>query len=100
MSQKFSVYNFEWSEDISQFNEGIIKSSHEESDEGYFLEVHLEFLEKLHELNNDLPFSPKRMKIQKFETLVTNLHNKTEYVIYIKNLTQALNHELLLKNFD
>ena len=33
-----------------------------------------------------------RMKIEKFEKLVTNLHDKTEYVIHIRNLKQALNH--------
>ena len=37
------------------------------------------------------------MKIVKVEKLVTNLHDKTEYVIYIRNLKQALNHELVLK---
>ena len=37
------------------------------------------------------------MKIEKVEKLVTNLHDKTEYVIHIRNLKQALNHELLLK---
>ena len=31
------------------------------------------------------------------EKLVTNLHDKTEYVIHIRNLKQALNHELILK---
>ena len=38
------------------------------------------------------------MKIEKFEKVVTDLHNKTEYVIHIKNLKQALNHGLVLKN--
>ena len=28
---------------------------------------------------------------------VTNLHDKSEYVIHIKNLKQALNHGLILK---
>ena len=37
------------------------------------------------------------MKIEKVETLVTNLHDKTEYVIHIKNSKQALNHRLVLK---
>ena len=39
------------------------------------------------------------MKIGQVEKLVTNLHDKTEYVIHIKNLKQALNHGLLLKKF-
>ena len=38
------------------------------------------------------------MKIEKHETLVVNLHGKTEtYVIHIKNLKQALNHGLIFK---
>ena len=37
------------------------------------------------------------MKIEKVEKLVTNLHDKTEYVIHIRNLKQALNHGLILK---
>ena len=37
------------------------------------------------------------MKIKKFEKLVANLHYKTEYVIHIRNLKQALNQRLVLK---
>ena len=43
----------------------------------------------MHELHNDLPFLPKRMKIEKCGKLVANLHDKTEYVIHITNLKQA-----------
>ena len=35
------------------------------------------------------------MKIKKVEKLVANLHDKTEYLIHIKNLKQTLNHELV-----
>ena len=38
------------------------------------------------------------MKIEKVEQLVANLHYKTEYIIHIRNLKEALNHELVLKN--
>ena len=37
------------------------------------------------------------MKFEKFEKLVTNLHDKSEYFIHIRNLKQALNHGLILK---
>ena len=37
------------------------------------------------------------MKIEEVEKLVTNLYDKTEYVIHIGNLKQALNHWLILK---
>ena len=53
------------------------------------------YLEKLHELPNDLLFLPERMKTEKVEKLVANLHDKTEYVIHTRNLKQALNHGLV-----
>ena len=37
------------------------------------------------------------MKIEKFERLVTYLHDKTEFALEI--LKQALNHGLILKQF-
>ena len=37
------------------------------------------------------------MQFKKVKKLVTNLHDKTEYVIHIRNLKQALNHGLILK---
>ena len=55
-------------------------------------------LKKLQEVHNDLVFSPERTKIEKVEKLVANLHNKTKYVMHIKNLKKALNHRLVLKN--
>ena len=97
MSQKLLVNNFERITDTSQFNEDFIKNYNEESDEGYLLEVDVQYLEKLHELHNDLPFLSKRMKIVKVEKLVANLHDKTEYIIHIMNLKQRVNHGLVLK---
>ena len=35
------------------------------------------------------------MEIEKFKKLVANLHNKTEYVIHIRNLKHTLNHRLV-----
>ena len=75
MSQKLPVSNFEWIKDTSQFNENFIKNYNEQSEEGYFLEVHVQCLEKLHELHNDLPFLPERMKIEKNKELVANLND-------------------------
>ena len=47
------------------------------SDEEYFVEADVQYLEKLHNFN-DLSFLPERMKIEKVENLVANLHDKTE----------------------
>ena len=96
MSQKLSVNNFEWTKDTSQFNEDLIKNYNEESNEGYFLEVHVQYLEQLDELHSDLPFLPEKMKIEKVEKLVANLHNN-EYVIHINIFKKALNYGLVLK---
>ena len=38
------------------------------------------------------------MKIGKVEKLVANLHDKTEYVIQIRNLKEALSRGLVLQN--
>ena len=97
MSQKLPVNNFEWIEDTSQFNEDFIKNCNEESDEGYFLEVDVQYPGKLQELHNYLPFLLERMKLEKVKKLVTNLHDKTRHVIHVKNLKQALNQRLVLK---
>ena len=78
MSQKLPVNNFEWIKDTSQFNEDFIKNCNEGSHEGYLFEVDVQYLEKLHERHNDLPFLLERMKIEKVEKLVANLHDKTE----------------------
>ena len=72
MLQKLPVNNFEQIEDTSKFNENFIKNYDEECDEGYFLGVNIQYPEKLHELHNDLPFLPERMKIENIEKLVAN----------------------------
>ena len=76
MSQKVPVNNFEWIKDTSQFNEDFIKNYNEESDERYFVKVDVQYIEKLHELHNDLPVLLERMKIEKVENLVANLYDK------------------------
>ena len=96
MPQKLPVNNFEWTKDTSQFNEDLIKNYNEESNEGYFLEVHVQYLEQLDELHSDLPFLPEKMKIEKVEKLVANLHDN-EYVIHINIFKKALNYGLVLK---
>ena len=55
--------SLQWITDTSQFNEDFIKNYNKESDERYFLEVDVEYLEKLHEVHNNLPFLTERTKI-------------------------------------
>ena len=54
---------------------------------------------KTDELHNDLPFLPEKKKLKKNEKLLANLHDKTEYVMHIRDLKQALHHGLVLKKF-
>ena len=97
MYQKLPVNNFEWIKDIFQFNEDFIKNYNEESDKGYFVQVGVHYLEKSPKLHNDLSFLLERMKIENAKKLAANLHDKTEYVIHIKNLHRTLNHRFVLK---
>ena len=83
MSQKLPVNNFEWIEDTFQFNEDFIKNIMKKVMNDIF--------------SNDLTLLTERMKLERVKKLVTNLHDKTEYVIHITNLKQALNHGLILK---
>ena len=94
MLQKCPASNFERIKDNSQLNEDFIKNYNGESNEGYFLVVGVQYLEKLHELHNDFQFLRERMKIEKVQKVVANLHENTEYVIHIRILKQALNHGL------
>ena len=64
MLQKLPVNNFKCIEDTSQFNKYFIKNYNEKSDKGYFLQVDIQYPQKLHEIYNDLPFLPERMKTE------------------------------------
>ena len=77
--------------------EDFIKNYNEECDEEYFLEVDVQYLEKLHELHHDLSFPSERIKIEKVKKLVANLRDKTEYITYMKNLKNTLNQRVVFK---
>ena len=65
MSQTLPVNNFKLVEDTSKINEELIKDYNENNKKGYILEVDVKYPKKLHDLHSDLPFLPKRMKIDK-----------------------------------
>ena len=54
MSQKLPVDNFEWEENISQFDESLIKNYDENSGKGYTVEVDVEYSKKLQKKHNDV----------------------------------------------
>ena len=62
------------------------------------LEVDLEYPENLHDLHNDYPFCPERVKCENnVEKLIPILRNKIKYVIHYKNLIQCLKAGMKLK---
>ena len=51
-----------------------------------FLEFNLEYPKQLHDLHNDNPLAPERIKIGNVEKRILNLNNKTKYVVLYENL--------------
>ena len=98
MTQKLPVNNFEWIKDTFKSNEDFIKNITKKVMKDNFLKLMYNILKKLGELRNKLQFLPGRIKIEKGRKLVANLHDKTEYVVYIRNLKQTLNDGLVFKN--
>ena len=78
------VNDFKQGEDISEFDKSFIRRYSEESEEGYFLEVDVQYHKKLHDRLSDLPFLPERMKIEKLKKLIAYLHDKPEYLVHIR----------------
>ena len=60
MSQKLILNDFKWVEYILKFNENFIKSYDDESEEGCFYEVDVQYPENLNNLLNELPFFWKK----------------------------------------
>ena len=78
----------------------------EKSSIGYFLEVDLEYPEELHKLHNDFPLASEEfavsndmlskyckkiadqyeIKVGDVKKLISNLGNKTNYVVHYRNL--------------
>ena len=77
MSKHLSISGFKWMTD-NELDDWKHMSC--------FLEVDLEYPEDLHDLHNDYPFAPERMKIRNVEKLILNLNNKTNYVVHYENL--------------
>ena len=78
----------------------------EKSEIGCFLEVDLDYPNKLHDLHNDYPLAPEKLavtndmlskyckeitdrykiKVGDVKKLIPNLRNKTKYVLHYRNL--------------
>ena len=103
MNEYLPYKGFEWLENIYKFDMMPID---DKSPIGYFLEVNLEYHQELHELHNDFPLAPEKLtvsndmlskycrkiggkyeiKVGTVEIFMTNLGNKTNYVVPYRNL--------------
>ena len=54
MPQKLSVKSFKWKQNMLKFNKDFINNYDEDSDQGYILEVDVEYPKGLHNLHSDL----------------------------------------------
>ena len=59
-----------------KLNEKFIKNFDEDSDVGYILKADVEYPKNLHNIDNDLPILPEKMKNKKRHKLTCNMHNK------------------------
>ena len=81
MDPKLPVNGFEWVKNLSKFNEDFIKNYDENSDKRYFLEVDIDYSEKIFSgiafnLDKDLPFLTERKKVNKVEKLICSIEDK------------------------
>ena len=103
MSRYLPYDGFEWLKNVDGFD---VNSISEKSPIGYILEVGLEYHDELHTLHNDYSLAPEKLaipydmlsdyckkiadkyeiKVDDVKKLIPNLGNKTNYVLYYKNL--------------
>ena len=105
MSQYLPTGGFRWMTE-KQINNIDLAKYHENSREGLILEVDLEYPQKLHDLHNDYPIGPEKIKVtddmlsgyskkiaQKYKIstglvhkLIPTLNDKKKYVLHYRNL--------------
>ena len=112
------INTFKWVKDINKIEQKLIRIKNNSST-GYVLEVDSEYLQELHDIHNDYPLAPEKIKIPKEwlsdyclkianvhnittgtnKKLVTNLMNKNNYLIHYKKLQQCLELGMTLKKY-
>ena len=118
MAQHLPIGNFQWLSE-KKINNINLASYKDDSNKGIILEVDLEYPKELHNLHNDYPVAPEKMKINpnilsnycskirekysissgQVQKLITSLNNKTNYVLHYRNLQLYLDLGLKLKKF-
>ena len=65
ISKTLPLSGFKWVENTSQVNKAFIEKYNKDSDENYFLEVDVQYSDKLHECILIYPFCQKELKLKK-----------------------------------
>ena len=98
MSEPLPVADFEmWvnARPLDLTNLTTILNHPKDNSKGYIVEVDLEYGHHLHDLHNDYPLAPERMKGTDGNLkLIPNLFNKTKYVCHYRNLQFYVRHGL------
>ena len=115
MSQYLPTGNFKWMTE-KQINKINLATYKEDSKKGLILEVDLEYPRELHDLHNDYPLGPEKVKVtenmlsnyckkikEKYNIsigqvhkLIPTLNNKEKYVLHYRNLQLYLDLGLKL----
>ena len=87
MSEPMPVGGFAWmnAEEMQQWE-----------NHSCILEGDLEYPEELHDLHNEYPLAPERLRINKVNKLIPNLNDKEKYIVHLKNLKLYLSLGLKL----
>ena len=100
MSQKLPVNGFKWVKNLSQFNESFVRNYYEKSNKWHFLEVDIEYPERVFKskyLRFTIFHFYQKKKVNNVEKLICSIEDKEKYVTHIRVLKQALNHGLVLR---
>ena len=82
MCNPLPVGNFEWMSEEEELDKNFEKLKNHSC----VLEVDLEYPEDLHDLHNDYPLAPERLKIGGAEKLIPNLGDKKKYIVHHESL--------------
>ena len=106
MSQPLPTHGFYWTDSVD------VTVVSDDADEGYILEVDLEYPTSIHDIHSDYPLEPESLTVtsdmlspyyqelshncHSVEKLVSNLLPKTRYVIHYRNLKQYMSPDQYL----
>lgn len=95
MCESLPISDYKWMNDISL---ETILNTDDDAKYGYFLEVDVEYPSSVHNVHNDYPLLPEKMKTpnSKNEKLILNLNSKKNYVLHYRTLKFILAHGMSL----